>query len=317
MRSFVPVMLFAYSAAMAQPRGPASPVVTKRVEPEYTAEARSAGLEGLVTVYLEVGEQGEPENVAALQSLGLGLDEKAVEAVKQWRFQAPLPSSPRLAEAVNVPFRLDSNGWRIRQTAYAVVREDQHRWEPVVAPVLMTYTRPSAEACIAGEAPVRVEMNVGKDGRPSGVFVADDRGAMGKAVADAASSWTFQHALGSGEPRAATASFLLECGPRSTGHIEPSGLMVGRGVAPPSLISKVEPEYSEDARKVKLQGTVRIHLEIDPDGIPTHFRVSPLLGHGLDFTAMDAVRRWRFKPGTKDGRPVSVVATLEVNFRLL
>ena len=91
----------------------------------------------------------------------------------------------------------------------------------------------------------------------------------------------------------------------------------GGGVSAPALLSKVEPEYSEEARKAKYQGTVLLYIEVDPSGRAQNMRVLHSLGLGLDEKAMEAVRKWRFRPGTKDGRPVSVVATVEVNFRLL
>ena len=92
---------------------------------------------------------------------------------------------------------------------------------------------------------------------------------------------------------------------------------VGGGVTAPSLVSKVEPGYTEDARKVRLQGTVLLYVQVDPSGKAIHMRVLHSLGFGLDEQAMEAVQKWQFKPGFKDGRPVTVEAQIQVNFRLL
>jgi protein TonB len=92
---------------------------------------------------------------------------------------------------------------------------------------------------------------------------------------------------------------------------------VGGGVSAPVLVSKVEPEYSEEARKAKYQGTVLLYIEVDPSGRAENVRVLRSLGLGLDEKAMEAVKKWKFKPGYKNGQPVTVVATIEVNFRLL
>jgi len=92
---------------------------------------------------------------------------------------------------------------------------------------------------------------------------------------------------------------------------------VGGGVTAPSLLYKVEPEYSEEARKAKYQGTVILYVEVDPSGHAVNPRVVRSLGLGLDEKAIDAVRKWKFKPGYKDGHPVTVAAQIEVNFRLL
>ena len=98
----------------------------------------------------------------------------------------------------------------------------------------------------------------------------------------------------------------------------PAGVFrVGGGVSAPSLRSKVEPEYSEEARKAKYQGTVLLYVQVDPSGKPVNMRVLHSLGFGLDEKAIEAVKQWQFKPGTKDGMPVTVEAQIEVNFRLL
>ncbi|MGB9454743.1 MAG: TonB family protein [Bryobacteraceae bacterium] len=92
---------------------------------------------------------------------------------------------------------------------------------------------------------------------------------------------------------------------------------VGDGTSAPAVLIKGEPEYSEDARVAKYMGKVVLFVEIGPDGVPHNIRVIRGLGLGLNETAIDAVSQWKFKPGTRDGVPVTVVATIEVNFRLL
>lgn len=91
---------------------------------------------------------------------------------------------------------------------------------------------------------------------------------------------------------------------------------VGGSVSAPVLIHKVEPDYTEQARNAKFQGTVLLYAEIAPDGKAKNIRVQRSLGMGLDEKAIEAVKQWKFKPGHKDGKPVTVVATIEVNFRL-
>jgi TonB family protein len=97
----------------------------------------------------------------------------------------------------------------------------------------------------------------------------------------------------------------------------PGVYRVGNGVTAPVLLYKVEPQYTEEARAAKYQGTVLVFAEIQPDGTATNIKVIRSLGLGLDQKAIEAVSQWRFKPGTKDGVPVPVGATIEVNFRLL
>jgi TonB family protein len=91
---------------------------------------------------------------------------------------------------------------------------------------------------------------------------------------------------------------------------------VGGSVTAPALLSKVEPGYTEEARAAKYQGTVLAYIEVGPDGRAHNIRVIRGLGLGLDEKAIEALSKWTFKPGTKDGQPVPVQATVEVNFRL-
>ncbi|HUI53776.1 MAG TPA: energy transducer TonB [Bryobacteraceae bacterium] len=106
-------------------------------------------------------------------------------------------------------------------------------------------------------------------------------------------------------------------GPGSGGGLGGGVFRVGGGVSAPVLLYKKEPEYSEEARKAKYQGTVVLYVQIDPSGKAINMKVLRSLGLGLDEKAMEAVKQWKFKPGYKDGKPVTVEATIEVNFRLL
>ena len=106
-------------------------------------------------------------------------------------------------------------------------------------------------------------------------------------------------------------------GPGSGGGFGGGAYRVGGGVTAPTLVFKVEPEYSEEARKAKFQGVVTLYLEVNERGMPQNPRVIRALGLGLDEKAIEAVMKWRFHPGLKDGKPVTTQAQVEVNFRLL
>lgn len=88
-------------------------------------------------------------------------------------------------------------------------------------------------------------------------------------------------------------------------------------ITAPILVFKTEPEYSEEARKAKLQGTVLLVIEIDEHGTARRISVRQGIGLGLDEKAVEAVKRWRFRPATRNGRPVPSNAVVEVFFRLL
>ena len=89
------------------------------------------------------------------------------------------------------------------------------------------------------------------------------------------------------------------------------------GFVPPRVLSNVDPKYSEEARKAKVQGKVVVSFDLTVAGEPTNLKVTKGLGSGLDEQAIEAVMQWRYRPATKDGEPVSVHVAVDVNFRLL
>jgi periplasmic protein TonB len=91
---------------------------------------------------------------------------------------------------------------------------------------------------------------------------------------------------------------------------------VGGGISAPLAISTPDPEYTEEARRAKTQGTCILWLIVDSQGRPRDIRVVRGLGYGLDGKAVEAVRQWRFQPSRKDGKPVDVQISVEVAFHL-
>jgi TonB family protein len=199
--------------------GVSAPVPIYQPEPEYTKEARKAKLQGSVLLSLTVDETGKAQAIKVTKSLGLGLDQKAIECVQKWWFK------PAMKDGKPVP---------------------------VMASV---------------EVEFRLSQKTG--------------GSFGGGAT----------CFGSG---------------------------IGGGVSSPVPIYQPEAEYSEEARKAKWQGSVLLSLVVDETGKPTCIKVIRTLGLGLDEKAIEAVQKWRFKPGMKDGKPVPVmVSSVEVNFRLL
>lgn len=106
-------------------------------------------------------------------------------------------------------------------------------------------------------------------------------------------------------------------GPGSGGGQGGGVYQIGGEVSQPVPIYKIEPEYSEEARKAKYSGTVLLSVVIDANGNTRDIHVVRPLGLGLDEKAIEAVAKWRFRPAYKGGKPVAVQAQVEVNFRLL
>jgi len=93
-------------------------------------------------------------------------------------------------------------------------------------------------------------------------------------------------------------------------------VVLPNGIHAPREIYSAEPEYSEQARKAMLTGTVLLSMFVDAAGQPRDLKVLTPIGSGLDEKAVDAIKKWKFEPATKDGTPVAVQLMVQVNFRL-
>jgi TonB family protein len=192
-----------------------SPVnVLRRLEPEYTLEAREARRQGTVVLYIEVGPWGLAEKIQIIRGLGLGLDEKAVEAVQQWVFKPVKIYGPEevVTTLISVDFRL-----------------------------------------------------------PEALESSDD-----------------DLLFASSDP----------------------------GIRAPRIVSRIEPAYSEQARKAGLQGIIVVYTEVTPEGRLQNIQVLQGLGMGMDEQAAERIRQWKFEPATRDGKPIRVMMPVEINFSL-
>jgi TonB family protein len=102
---------------------------------------------------------------------------------------------------------------------------------------------------------------------------------------------------------------------------------VGDGVSPPKLLYAPDPEYTDQARRKRLQGKIVLSLTVDTKGKPQDVRVLHSLAEtvdkklqaaavSLDEKAVTAVKQYRFDPALFQGKPVSVETTVEVNYRI-
>jgi TonB family protein len=91
---------------------------------------------------------------------------------------------------------------------------------------------------------------------------------------------------------------------------------VGHGVSPPRATSSPNPDFSEEARLAKYQGTTTLSMIVDSSGQVRDLAILSPLGLGLDERAVAAVSTWKFKPAMKEGQPVAVKIAVEVDFHL-
>ena len=135
-------------------------------------------------------------------------------------------------------------------------------------------------------------------------------------IAPLSSGPGFGGGIGSGSGGGVGSGHGRGVGPGSGAGIGGGPYHVGGGVSAPHAIYAPDPEYSEEARKAKFQGTVVLWMVVAPDGLPHDVRVMRSAGMGLDERAIETVKTWRFDPARKDGQPVAVQISVEVSFRL-
>jgi periplasmic protein TonB len=161
-----------------------------------------------------------------------------------------------------------------------------------------------AEATVVGPPDV-VMPETGKLGDPLAVVLAPNSNGTGSGGG-----------IGSGDGGGVGSGNGPGVGEGTGGGLGGGVFRVGGGVSAPRAIYDPDPEYSEEARKAKYQGSVVLRVIIGSDGRPRNLQVVRSLGMGLDQKALDAVAKWRFAPATKDGRAVAVLVDIEVAFRL-
>jgi TonB family protein len=92
--------------------------------------------------------------------------------------------------------------------------------------------------------------------------------------------------------------------------------VIGGVVKAPRPIYDPDPEYTEKARKEGRQGVVVLRMVVGSDGMPRDVKVYRSLSADLDESAMNTVKKWKFAPGMKDGKPVAVLILVEIEFHL-
>lgn len=105
-------------------------------------------------------------------------------------------------------------------------------------------------------------------------------------------------------------------GPGSGGGTGGGPYRSGSGITAPDLLREVRPDYTEDARRLGIEGDVVLEIVVRNDGTVGSVKVLQGLNAGLDRRAVEAVRQWRFSPARRLGTPVDVVVEIAVEFKL-
>jgi TonB family protein len=143
---------------------------------------------------------------------------------------------------------------------------------------------------------------------------------------DAVQQWTYKPYLLNGQPveveTSITVNYTLAdsttvVGQSPAADDASAGVeQIGGDVKGPVIIYEPEPEYTAEAKKAKFSGFVTVSIIVDKNGIPQNVHVTRGVGLGLDEKAVEAVKQYKFKPATENGKPVAVYLNVEVNFEI-
>jgi TonB family protein len=181
--------------------------------------------------------------------------------------------------------------------------------DPIVPPMVQTFDKPKIEMPAAIDVQKDIKLPDNPDlptiGMKSGVNVVLSNGTGSGG------------GMGSGSGGGLGSGNGIGYGPGSGWNTGGGLAQVGGRVSAPVPLFQPEAEFSDEARRAKYQGVCLVGLIVDAQGNPQNVHIVRPLGMGLDEKAMEAVRKYKFKPAMRDGKtPVAVPVNVEVNFRL-
>jgi TonB family protein len=206
----------------------------------------------------------------------------------------------------------------------------------VVAPVVIQRAPaayPSDASAEAAEGDCVLSMAIGADGLATDIQVVRSHGASFDAAAIAAIRQSkFDPGTVNGKPvsvrmfartrffadmRPTYPRIMVRFGPPSGMPLQGlrGPMMNQRGDTPPRAISTSEPEFSDEARKNKIQGVVIVSVLVTEEGNPIDPQIIHSLDPGLDEKAIECALRYRFRPAMHEGTPIAARITIEMNFR--
>jgi TonB family protein len=180
----------------------------------------------------------------------------------------------------------------------------------ILKSTLAPYTDEARTRGIEGTVTIAAQVDVN-----GGIRVLRVLKGLGFGLDEVASStvsgWTLSPATQNGIPVLVISQIDVEFSLRSA-----NALRMTPGMTVPTVLRRVPPQYTEEARRAGLNGSVVLQAVIKTDGTVDVLRVVRGLPLGLTENAIDALKEWQFSPGKKNGQDVDVSVNLEVNFNL-
>lgn len=190
-----------------------------------------------------------------------------------------------------------------------------------VKPARLVHAAPAAYPADPGSAGLRhvsaLNVVIGIDGSPAAIEVASRAaGPFDDAAIAAVRQSTFEPGKLGGSPVPVRIAVWVPFLGSDRPALPMAGRMKETNITPPAPTKWVEAEFSDEARRKKVDGIVLVSLVVTEDGLSTNAQVIRSVGYGLDQKALEAVRQYRFKPATLEGVRVAVPITVEVSFKL-
>ena len=200
--------------------------------------------------------------------------------------------------------------------------KDTTRPSPVYAPN-PPYTEEARKQHIEGTVTLMVV--IGADGSVTDAHLkSKPLAGLEKEALQTVRTWRFRPAMRDGKP--VSVRLMVEVSFRLFDHgngvfFPPKGYVFPpqplEGAIPPKPIDTPDPEYTDKARRAKLEGQVSVEVTVNKKGRVTQAKqLGPKLGMGLDKQALKAARKWRFEPATRDGKPIAATERIVVTFEL-
>jgi TonB family protein len=254
-----------------------------------------------------IGKNGKAEGLA---QYGESLLKRAQELDPMRTRWAPAnaATSPVLTEADMWPYgkvpemQAPSDAKRVSREAQAAKR--------IHGDVLVCTPTPKAP-CPSVRTVIKLDAVIGKDGRVKTLHAPEGSVNLIPTAMNAVRQWTYQPTLVDGQP----VEVVTQIDAVFAGTPRPAPLKSESPITDPVAINKPEPTYTEEAHKANFTGSVLVSFTVDQMGFARDVQVVRGAGYGLDERAVEAVRKWTFKPAMRDGKPIAVPATIEVQFK--
>jgi len=184
--------------------------------------------------------------------------------------------------------------------------------------VTPVYPEQARQAGVQGD--VRLSVKIGMDGRVQSAEPIEGNPLLALAAQDAVMQYVYQPYTLDGRPQEVQTTVTVPFHPdtaASASELPAMGFPAIGLRTGPAFLSRQAAEYTEEARQAKLEGAVTLTLTFGADGKTHDVRVVKSLGLGLDEKAVEAARKWTFRPAYQDGNPVDYPTTVTMSFHLV